>query len=70
MTLNIPQDALNHDQEITLRVVGCDGPLLPPHQVLLSPVVILGPSSIQGCQYNLEFFLRLSFKFVHALIVN
>ena len=31
---------------VSLRVCGGDGPLLPPHQVLLSPVVIVGPSEL------------------------
>ena len=47
MTVNIPPDALGSDQTISLRVCGGDGPLLPPHQVLLSPVVIVGPNTVQ-----------------------
>ena len=45
--MNIPPDALGSDQTISLRVCGGDGPLLPPHQVLLSPVVIVGPNTVQ-----------------------
>lgn len=44
--LIIPPDALNKDQTVIIRVCGGDGPLLPPHQVLLSPVVIVGPSDL------------------------
>jgi len=47
VTVNIPPDALGSDQTISLRVCGGDGPLLPPHQVLLSPVVIVGPNTVQ-----------------------
>ena len=32
---------------ISLRVCGSDGPLLPQHQVLLSPVVIVGPPGLK-----------------------
>ena len=32
---------------ISLRVCGSDGPLLPQHQVLLSPVVIVGPPALK-----------------------
>ena len=32
---------------ISLRVCGSDGPLLPQHQVLLSPVVIVGPPNLK-----------------------
>lgn len=46
VTLVIPPDALGRDETVSLRVCGGDGPLLPPHQVLLSPVVIVGPSNI------------------------
>lgn len=44
VVVEIPPDALPVDQVISLRVFGGEGPLLPPHQVPLSPVVILGPS--------------------------
>ncbi|CBY12551.1 unnamed protein product [Oikopleura dioica] len=47
VNLSIPPDAVNKDQMISLRVCGSDGPLLPQHQVLLSPVVIVGPPSLK-----------------------
>ena len=47
MTLSIPPDAVSKDQMISLRVCGSDGPLLPQHQVLLSPVVIVGPPNLK-----------------------
>jgi len=45
--VSIPPDALSHDQTISLRVCGGDGPILPPHQTILSPVVIIEPSTVQ-----------------------
>jgi hypothetical protein len=47
VTLSIPPDAVSKDQMISLRVCGSDGPLLPQHQVLLSPVVIVGPPNLK-----------------------
>jgi len=44
--VEIPPDALQSDQVISLRVFGGEGPLLPPHQILLSPFVTLGPSQV------------------------
>ena len=47
VTVNIPPDTFGFDQTISLRVCCGDGPLLPPHQVHLSPVAIVGPNTVQ-----------------------
>ena len=40
--VEIPAESLSSDQVISLKVYGGEGPLLPPHQIPLSPFVTLG----------------------------